>query len=661
MAGSSRRVSAAKNTTASTATADDAPLASRTRGRTRVSESTSVPSNTILHVSNNGPEVPDNTSSQLDTSTVSSDVSLPSTSPAHRAYETRVTNDPHPAVTAGFGKRQMVEITADAERKREEKEAQLAQKRAELEVQRAEYDRKIQELAEYEKEMSTQSNVTMFNQLLEQEDLDSETAVVGQASPHSSKTPTISRAVASTQGTTGEEKDGSDGEAIVGTKRKASGKATGKKTKKTKRDKREELRSAVDNAKTGPAVSKGDMEGTTRIIVSATGKVASTVTPKPTSVKPTTVTGLKANWRSEIRTTSRLSSPASSAFGTPTPKSADISRHSRGTPIVLAHRRTSSAETVGGFTDQDVSVAREDASNLTSKHKYTQMAVIDEDTNEESNHLIPQPKRRAKTAVPGEKSMSFDSLPEWVKPKWKTAFIPTVLDIVGSQENPWELDRTVDVGLLTLLQDVLDMVYPEAHEVIDNKSKIFRIARQAVCDWRRGFLKAAHTVIKNELERLESSKQIRDFVKAALIYATGHAFWKTPGEAPSGALQSYYILKTFAVHLSAINGSQVDDEVADWPRGALALTTTAVEHEFGMWCSGNYKQGSHFREDTVGDSTARWARTSVRRLTEKPDKFTTFIKLANQHIEKKRVTAPLDDDRDLIVDRSSPAPYGEED
>ncbi|KAH9943732.1 hypothetical protein B0H21DRAFT_823605 [Amylocystis lapponica] len=604
----------------------------------------------ILHVSNNEPEVPDNTSSQLDTSTISSDVSLPSTSPAHRAYETRVTNDPHPAVTAGVGKCRMVEITADAERKREEKEAQLAQKRAELEVQRAEYDRKIQELAEYEKEMSTQSNATMFNQLLEQEDLDSETAVVGQASPHSSKTPTISRAVASTQGTTGEEKDGSDGEAIVGTKRKASGKATGKKTKKTKRDKREELRSAVDNAKTGPAASKGDMEGTTRITVSATGKVASTVTPKPTSVKipvkPTTVTGSKANWRSEIRTTSRLSSPASSAFGTPTPKSADILRHSRGTPIVLAHRRTSSVETVGGFTDQDVSVAREDASNLTFKYKYTQMAVIDENTNKESNHLIPQPKRRAKTAM---------------KPKWKTAFIPAVLDIIGSQENPWELNRTVDVGLLTLLQDVLDMVYPEVHEVIDNKSKIFRIARQAVCDWRRGFLKAAHTVIKNELERLESSKQIRDFVKAALIYATGYAFWKTPGEAPSGALQSYYILKTFVVHLSAINGSQVDDEVADWPRGALALTTTAVEHEFGMWCSGNYKQGSHFREDTVGDSTARWARTSVHRLTEKPDKFTTFIKLANQHIKKKHVTAPLDDDRDLIVDRSSPAPYGEED
>ena len=46
---------------------------------------------------------------------------------------------------------------------------------------------------------------------------------------------------------------------------------------------------------------------------------------------------------------------------------------------------------------------------------------------------------------------------------------------------------------------------------------------------------------------------------------------------PSGALQSKYILKTFAIHLSAVRGSIYSDSAKfDLPCGALALSVTAV-------------------------------------------------------------------------------------
>lgn len=99
--------------------------------------------------------VEDPTSQFMDAQTLSSpedDVD----SPAHEEngfyhpYHTRPSNDPHPGVTAGLAPRSKAEISAEAERKRDEIQQKVEAKRKALEKQQRELDESMKELAAYE-------------------------------------------------------------------------------------------------------------------------------------------------------------------------------------------------------------------------------------------------------------------------------------------------------------------------------------------------------------------------------------------------------------------------------------------------------------------------------------------------------------------------------
>ncbi|KAH9911254.1 hypothetical protein B0H21DRAFT_714342, partial [Amylocystis lapponica] len=346
----------------------------------------------------------------------------------------------------------------------------------------------------------------------------------------------------------------------------------------------------------------------------------------------------------------RTSSPAaaSSASSAPTPKNSDITRLRKGA-AAAAHRRTESSETIGGFTDKDVTIQRND----TTKHQYVQMVKIDEDCGGTSQ--LPK-KRAAKSVVSEDKSLSYESLPEWAKVHWRLVLIPTLLDVIGSQENPWEFDRQSNSDpLLALIQELVDSIYPEDHEDLDSKSKVFRIARQAICNWRSGFIKAAHAIIEKDIRmRKLNTADVQEFVRSALVHGTGYAFWENPGEGASGALKSPYILKTFATHITATEGSQAASlELADWQRGALALAATAVRINSRFLYATNcvlVHVGSQFREDTVGNDTASWAETAVQLIVDTPGRFEILVDLAGATIDKKEKEPEVVDRRALIFD-----------
>ncbi|KAH9935841.1 hypothetical protein B0H21DRAFT_711529 [Amylocystis lapponica] len=560
-------------------------------------------------------------------------VSSEDVTPGTRRYATRATNDPHPAITAGLGKRTQEEISVDATRKREEKELLIMEKKAQLQAQADETQRAIEELAKYERELASMDSQEQFSKLLEDEE--NSQVAVNDEPLHNMDSDISPDMLMSKEDLNDDSHISEESEteaqtetAVVGEKRKAAAQSQ-KGKKKTKKDQRQELLAAIEDAKKGQRVA--DIEaGTvecvkplvrtlkipTKTATSVTATTTkSTATNSPvaarlstslsSSSKPLTM-GLKPNWRTEICAASRFSSPSSS---TPTYR-----------PF----------EAVGVSTT---------------------MVVIDEDNLDggksglASDLLEIMGKRRApKTAVPDGQSLSFDSLPSWAQSEWKVTFIPTLLDIVGSQENPWGVNGNSDsnANLLGLVQALIDAIYPEAHEELDQKSKVFRIARQAVSDWRRNFVKAAHAAVKKDLESRGGKKQIQDFTRPVLCN----------------------------------HGSQADEKLADAPRGAIALAVTAcvlnsifyndsneslkVEHEFSMWRDGSYRQGKQFREDTVGAITLRWASGSVNPCWEATS-TRAYTEIAAKHTEKKRSTIEQrDDDRELVVDRSSPAPGSED-
>lgn len=79
-----------------------------------------------------------------------------------RRYNTRPTNDPHPARTAHLARRSHAEVKEDLE-------AEIRMKKAALDAQREEYQRRINELAELEENMNSRALEDSIENVLERE------------------------------------------------------------------------------------------------------------------------------------------------------------------------------------------------------------------------------------------------------------------------------------------------------------------------------------------------------------------------------------------------------------------------------------------------------------------------------------------------------------
>ena len=91
-----------------------------------------------------------------------------------------------------------------------------------------------------------------------------------------------------------------------------------------------------------------------------------------------------------------------------------------------------------------------------------------------SQLTLPKP-HAARNVVSDEKSLSINSLPDWAKPYWKSQFVPSLLDLVGSEENPWETDWKQDNTFIQMLQDIVDALYTGTHYSVEKNCKIFHM------------------------------------------------------------------------------------------------------------------------------------------------------------------------------------------
>ena len=271
--------------------------------------------------------------------------------------------------------------------------------------------------------------------------------------------------------------------------------------------------------------------------------------------------GLKANWKSVVAarrsltpastTSTHSASPApvtSSRSTTPTPKASSTANR---TATLKRVQRQASLELIGGLNDSDVTVGLGSAAG--KRPRYGQMAEVQETGHlDEVQPATPAKKRRApRSLVPEEKSLSVQSLPEFIKPYWKATFVPTMVQFIGQDEQPWSFASDQGGGLkdnkrlVDLVQKLIDVFWPEQSYEVTGGDKIYRIvsilpfcyraradnvslqAYQAVVDWRTWFHTRIKVHIKKELEmRFKTVKLRGQWVESALKRRTGLAFWE---------------------------------------------------------------------------------------------------------------------------------------
>ena len=133
-----------------------------------------------------------------------------------------------------------------------------------------------------------------------------------------------------------------------------------------------------------------------------------------------------------------------------------------------------------------------------------------------------------------------------------------------------------------------------------------------------------------------------------------------------GALQSSYVLRAFAHHLSAIQGSRLKEEDDKPARGALALAATAVsihlailievsqntcmiqvQYVFTTWKTGNHNAKMPFKSDIYRDVTTYWHDKSVAKMIDR-GRYDKYAKIAMGHVDSGWATSRVLDDEDDV-------------
>ncbi|KAL1940124.1 hypothetical protein VTO73DRAFT_9459 [Trametes versicolor] len=256
-------------------------------------------------------------------------------------------------------------------------------------------------------------------------------------------------------------------------------------------------------------------------------------------------------------------------------------------------------------------------------------------------------------------SRSSRNLPGFIKPFLDTHIIPTVIDYYGAKANPWDLQELGRDELLDLCQVLVDEVAPRVGHDVKKSEPIYKLTQQAVYAWRSSFAQAAVSAIQEAIvSKFGQPPKIRE-VKlwaAAAIMSGGEAMWarpKTQAARAEGKLQSKYVLKTFATHLTATTGSLHD---YGYPGGALAIAAAAVKHVFPMFETGVFVAAGAFSGTNVENDTSDWYTKTVSKFVRTPDHFKVLLRQAAKFATASKVRKVNPRDREVSVEfsRSSP-------
>ncbi|KAG2132993.1 hypothetical protein DEU56DRAFT_739145 [Suillus clintonianus] len=165
---------------------------------------------------------------------------------------------------------------------------------------------------------------------------------------------------------------------------------------------------------------------------------------------------------------------------------------------------------------------------------------------------------------------------------FRSMFIPTVMYWVGNGSYPWTIP---DNELSDVLEDIYHAVYNEPGDFeVDGCNGAFNVVSESLfqlSEWRGYFGSTAVTILMTFFVSMDEyeTKEARKAYAEYQLEDSRFVYEDPDNEDSPGAFLSEFILRTFAVHLSAIQGYQKCDSLDFGLPGyatALALTTAAV-------------------------------------------------------------------------------------
>ncbi|KAI0339760.1 hypothetical protein BDW22DRAFT_1431258 [Trametopsis cervina] len=245
---------------------------------------------------------------------------------------------------------------------------------------------------------------------------------------------------------------------------------------------------------------------------------------------------------------------------------------------------------------------------------------------------------------------------------WRRLIIPKLITVIGTHKgNPWTL---TDLNLVGVLQQLCDEKVGELGIVINAREACYDVAMQRVYEWRSGIAKAAITALteffENNKENFPTPENRAEYVRhqlgPGLPFRYAHVDDSQEQPVYRGLFQSSLIIQTLAYHFGS---SGHLTPYNDFPFGALALVTAAVERALCAWDSGDFqKPAKNFSQETFGRRTCSYLKT----ITEL--KETTWTKICTAaedlaHAQAKLLAGDFDaadlsseDERAIAVEDS---------
>ncbi|KAI0341271.1 hypothetical protein BDW22DRAFT_1430390 [Trametopsis cervina] len=204
-----------------------------------------------------------------------------------------------------------------------------------------------------------------------------------------------------------------------------------------------------------------------------------------------------------------------------------------------------------------------------------------------------------------------------------------------------------------VLQELCDEKISELGIEINPREACYDVAMQRVYEWRSGIAKAAITAVaeffENNKENLPTpdhrAEHVRRQLGPGLPFRYAHVEIHSE-EQPiyRGLFQSTLVIQTLAYHFGS---SGHLTPYNDFPFGALALVTAAVERALCAWDSGDFqKPTKNFSQETFGRRTCSYLKTIIDL------KETTWTKICTAaeelaHAQAKLLAGDFDADADL--------------
>ncbi|KAK7681505.1 hypothetical protein QCA50_015237 [Cerrena zonata] len=203
---------------------------------------------------------------------------------------------------------------------------------------------------------------------------------------------------------------------------------------------------------------------------------------------------------------------------------------------------------------------------------------------------------RAPRRANGSPSVTMAHLPADIDPViWTKHFIPTCIDILGEHHEPFFM---TDPEIIHQIAQAFVVCFPGLKHEITIESMVFKVLSQRCCEWRNKCSSSAQDAVTeflNETPGLETSEARAEYVDGLGVGSTCDYLYEQTTPVHRGCFRSDFVLKTFAYHLNAVEGTIRD---SPYPAvGALGLAAVAVERALLMYKTGTLAISDSRRDD----------------------------------------------------------------